>query len=500
MREGSCSLKKQVVGLALFISSLLVQPACVGKPNVANVRLNDIHSKLNATDHLEVLTPTSVEEIQSIVRKAKKEGHSISISGGKHSMGGQQFGAGTVHIDLSLYNKVISLDEQRHLVTVQSGIQWPELIDWLLAKQEGKSPQWSIRQKQTGADKLSVGGALSSNVHGRGLKFKPLIDDVESFTLIGPEGSVKKCSRKENPELFKLAIGGYGLFGVIASVDLRLYKRQKLQRDVSIIDSKDFIPLIHKKIQEGVMYGDFQFSVDDKSKDFLKKGVFSTYKPIADSTLMPKEHRELKYEDWKELFYLTHADKAKAFQYYSKFYLSSSGQYYWSDTHQLSIYIDDYHFDLDKRLSANVPGSEMISEVYVPRDRLAAFLESLAEDFRKQQSNVIYGTVRLIEADDESFLAWARKSWACIVFNLHVDHSEKGIEKAKREFQGLIERALENGGSYFLTYHRWATRDQVLKAYPQFVDFLRLKKKYDPKERFQSDWYRHYKSMFSGQL
>jgi len=35
---------------------------------------------------------------------------------------------------------------------------------------------------------------------------------------------------------------------------------------------------------------------------------------------------------------------------------------------------------------------------------------------------------------------------------------------------------------------------------PQFVDFLRLKKKYDPQERFQSEWYRHYKKMFADKL
>jgi hypothetical protein len=33
----------------------------------------------------------------------------------------------------------------------------------------------------------------------------------------------------------------------------------------------------------------------------------------------------------------------------------------------------------------------------------------------------------------------------------------------------------------------------VKACYPQFPEFLRLKRAYDPKERFQSDWYRHYR-------
>ena len=103
---------------------------------------------------------------------------------------------------------------------------------------------------------------------------------------------------------------------------------------------------------------------------------------------------------------------------------------------------------------------------------------------------MIYGTVRLIEPDRESFLAWAQEDYAATVFNFHVEHSPEGIEKAKRDFTRIIDRALEFGGNYYLTYHRWARRDQVLKAYPQMPKFLELKKKYDPAERFQSEWYR----------
>jgi hypothetical protein len=72
-----------------------------------------------------------------------------------------------------------------------------------------------------------------------------------------------------------------------------------------------------------------------------------------------------------------------------------------------------------------------------------------------------------------------------------------GIEKAKKDFRLLIDRAIQAGGNYYLTYHRWATREQALACYPQFPEFLRLKKRYDPAEVFQSDWYRHYKATFS---
>ena len=205
-------------------------------------------------------------------------------------------------------------------------------------------------------------------------------------------------------------------------------------------------------------------------------------------------------EDWLRLLGLAHADKARAFEEYAAYYRTTSGQIYWTDTHQLSFYADDYHVGLDAARSAAVPGTEMISEVYVPRAELPAFLAEVAETFREIGADVIYGTVRWVEADTETFLPWARDSYASIVFNLHVDHSDEGIEKAKREFRTLIDIAAGRGGSYFLTYHRWATREQVDGCYPEMPEFLTKKLEHDPRERFQSEWYRHYRAMYRGHL
>jgi FAD/FMN-containing dehydrogenase len=84
-----------------------------------------------------------------------------------------------------------------------------------------------------------------------------------------------------------------------------------------------------------------------------------------------------------------------------------------------------------------------------------------------------------------------------VIFNLHVTHDPEGVAKAADAFRALIDCAIPYGGSYYLTYHRWARKDQVEACYPQFAEFLRLKRKYDPDEVFQSDWYRHYREMFA---
>jgi FAD/FMN-containing dehydrogenase len=485
-----------IAGVLVFVSIA----SCTPNQEPAGVLVNDMHSQLNETRVDRVVRPESIEAIEQVIREARAEGKTVSIAGGRHAMGGQQFGTGTILLDTTRLKRILQFDPVNGTVEVQAGITWPELISELERVQTGKWPQWGIRQKQTGADRLTLGGALSANAHGRGLRFKPMIDDVESFRLVNSDGAIVTCSRGENAELFKTVIGGYGLFGVIADVKLRLVRRQKVQRVVTLLNLEDLVPKIDERISDGFLYGDLQFAIDPKSNDFLRRGVFSTYRPMPDDTPIPASQHELKSDDWKNLFLLAHTDKAAAFQAYSTYYLSTNGQMYWSDTHQLAEYIENYHIELDQKLGPQGAGTEMISEIYVPRADLVIFMQQVSMDFRRTRANVIYGTIRFIEPDTESFLAWAKHRYACIIFNLHTSHDAQALEKTAADFRILIDRAIEHGGSYYLTYHHWATRAQIEAAYPQFVDFLKLKLKYDRGERFQSDWYRFYRKMFADRL
>ena len=464
-----------------------------------HVVVNDLHSQLNETRVRGVLTPRAVADVQAAVRSAAAEGTAVSLCGSRHAMGGQQFGADTLLIDLRSLNQVGALDAERGTIQVDAGVEWPALVAALVDRQRGRPRQWGIAQKQTGADRLTIGGALSANAHGRGLNMTPLVGDIEAFELVDAKGERRRCSRTENRDLFQLAIGGYGLFGVITSVTLRLTPRRKIRRIVEVRSVDGLMDAFDRRIAEGFLYGDFQYDIDAGSDTFMRRGVFSCYQPVADDTPIDEGQKELSDDDWRGLLYLAHADRSAAFDRYSSYYLSTSGQVYWSDLHQLSTYLDGYHRALDTKLGGR-PATEMITEIYVPRTALGQLFEQVREAFRGRPVPIVYGTVRLIERDAESFLPWARDRWACTIFNLHVEHTPPGIERAADAFRALIDLALGHGGSYFLTYHRWARRNQVEAAYPQFAEFLRRKLQHDPQQRFQSDWWRHYRTMFADRL
>jgi FAD/FMN-containing dehydrogenase len=459
--------------------------------------LNDIHSRLNVCVPGLYRRPRSLHELFEILSHARRRGLSVSVAGGRHAMGGQQFLTGGCVIDMRAFNRVLDFDQDSGLITVESGITWPELMRRYLALQAGERHQWGIRQKQTGADSLTIGGAIAANIHGRGLDCAPFSCDIESLQVITPAGDLVTCSRRLDASLFSMVVGGYGLFGIVAAATLRLVPRQKVQRVVSLLTMPELMSGFESRISDGFTYGDFQFATDPAMSGFLRDGVFSCYQPIDDATPIPRDQIRLSREDWQRLLYLGHVNKRQAFLDFSDFYLRSSGQVYWNDTHQLNIYLDDYHRALDHHLDAKVPGTELITELYVPRHRLSELMEAVRKDFLQHDVDLIYGTIRLIKKDEDAFLKWAKDDYACVIFNLHVDHHIQGLDRAQSAFRRLIDRAIDFGGSYFLTYHRYADRDQLLRCYPEFPEFLRRKRAWDPDARLSSNWFQHYEALFS---
>src|SRR3546814_18499566 len=63
---------------------------------------------------------------------------------------------------------------------------------------------------------------------------------------------------------------------------------------------------------------------------------------------------------------------------------------------QAGVYLGDYHAPIDACLGH--AGSEMITELYVPRSRLADFLGAAADGLRRRRAQVVYGTVRSEES------------------------------------------------------------------------------------------------------
>lgn len=297
-----------------------------GRARPREAVLNDVHARLNASRPALYRRPRSTDELTAALLQARRRGLPVAIAGGRHAMGGQQFRNDGCVIDLRGLNRVLAFDRERGLITVEAGATWPELMRGYLSLQVGEAQQWGIRQKQTGADNLTIGGAVAANIHGRGLNNPPFSVDVVSIHLVTASGASVTCSRTVEPELFSLVVGGYGLLGVVVAVTLQLVPRQKVQRVVGLLSLPELPRAFETRISEGYAFGDFQFATDPKMPGFLSEGVFSCYRPVDINTPIPASQIRLSQADWRRLLYLAHVNKSRAFVEFADFYMKSSGQ------------------------------------------------------------------------------------------------------------------------------------------------------------------------------
>ncbi len=458
--------------------------------------VNDVHSQLNPTMVAGVLHPGSEEELAAVVNTAARRGTSVAVCGGRHAAGGQQFLSDHVLLDLAELRTDPRFDPERGRITLRAGAAWPEVFAEIHRANAAHGTSWAIHQKQGGGDHLTLGGAVAANIHNRCLDSAPFIGDIESLRVVGADGRARTISRDRHRELFLLTVGGYGLFGIATEVTLRLVPRRKLRLRALRARAGAVLATHDELRRRGAAYGDWQFAVDPASDDFADDGIITSYAPVADSE--PVTRGAFDPAALIDLAVLAHTQPSRAFEDFAASWRRCDGWVDWSDSWQMSDYVPDYHRPVDQRLGSAVKGSETLAEFYVAPSRLEAFLRQSAAALRRSGARPVYGVVRFIRRDGETFLNWAREDQACVIYNLHVDHTPEGIAAVEAQFRAVAQAAVDLGGRFYLTYGRFATREQLLAGYPQLPEFLHRKRRHDPREIFQSDWYRWLKTTLTG--
>src|SRR5258708_13008882 len=175
---------------AVWPASLAWGQKAAKKPE--GILVNDLHGQLSATLVNRIVQPDTLDGVRAALKLAQTENRALCIAGGRHAMGSQAFAAAGVLVDTRKLAKVVAFDTERGLIEVESGMQWPGLLEALRTLQP-EEQRWTFNQKQTAADRLSMGGCLAANIHGRGLTLPPSISDVATFNLL--------ASRRRPPHL-----------------------------------------------------------------------------------------------------------------------------------------------------------------------------------------------------------------------------------------------------------------------------------------------------------
>src|SRR5256885_9211009 len=121
------------------LATLATTSGCHTVSEVQNTALvNDVHTQLNPTRVRSISSVDSLNNVRQIIRRARREHRCVSLAGGRHAAGGQQFATNAELIDTRELRRVLHFDAEAGTIEVETGIQWPELMAFLRAARNGR--------------------------------------------------------------------------------------------------------------------------------------------------------------------------------------------------------------------------------------------------------------------------------------------------------------------------------------------------------------------------
>ncbi|WP_327066957.1 D-arabinono-1,4-lactone oxidase [Kitasatospora sp. NBC_01302] len=159
----------------------------------------------------QVVSPGSAEELAAVVRQAAEQGRTVKAIGSGHSFTAIASAEGGVLVRPEGLCAVHELDRAAGTVTVEAGLPLNRLNRLLATAGLALTNMGDI-------DVQTVAGATSTGTHGTGRDSASLAAQIKAVELVLADGSVRRCSPTEDPELFAGARLGLGALGVLSTV------------------------------------------------------------------------------------------------------------------------------------------------------------------------------------------------------------------------------------------------------------------------------------------
>ncbi|MET7761234.1 D-arabinono-1,4-lactone oxidase [Streptomyces sp. NPDC005393] len=156
------------------------------------------------------VAPSSTQELAEAVRRAAADGLKVKPAGTGHSFTTAAATDGLLIRPDRLVG-VRELDREAGTVTVAAGTPLKQLNETLAAHGLSLTNMGDIMEQ-------TVAGATSTGTHGTGRDSASIAAQIRGIELVTADGSVLRCSARENPEIFAAARIGLGALGVVSAI------------------------------------------------------------------------------------------------------------------------------------------------------------------------------------------------------------------------------------------------------------------------------------------
>jgi len=469
--------RRQFLALAAAATALPSVGLSRAEPRII---LNDA-SRLNATPvarHTSFSGTQNVDDLIARLRGELKEAAAakrpVAASVARHSMGGQSLPLDGTAVTLD--GGPLEIDSTSKLYRTSAGSRWRDIIRAL--DPHGFSPA----VMQSNSD-FGVGSTFCVNAHGWPVPFGPFGSTVKAIRMLLADGALMRCSRTENAELFSLAMGGYGLFGIIVELDVEMVSNHLLEPRFERIApekfAQSFVQTIETEKSLTMAYGRMSVA----RRNFLGDALMVTYRPTrSEPGLLPVADGSRKLAGLTNDIYRAQTgwETAKKLRWFVETRIGPmvSG----NPTTRNALLIEP----VSNLAQKDVRRTDILHEYFIAPERFGEFLTACREIIPKSRAEFLNVTLRYVAADTTPVLTIAPTRRIAAVMSFSQEMTPEGEADMKQTTEALIDRVVALGGAFYLPYRLHARRDQVEKAYPAAASFVAAKRRYDPNLLFRN--------------
>ena len=442
-----------------------------------------------------VAYPFTVEECRAVLEFAKKNFLTICPRAGGLSYGDMILNEEHVVINLSRMDRVLEYDFEIGLIVVEPGVCFSEIF------QRTMIHNWTLASCP-GSMGVTVGGAISNNVHGKDTwKESNFGDQVTQLKLLTASGEVVEISRVRDRVLFEAVVGGMGLLGIIVEATLQLKKIPSPFVEVtsvvtrSIEESLEFIEIYNREWDFSVAWAD-AFA---RGRG-LGRGFVTAARWIDEKISLAPERLARSLKTPTHIFGVLPAKPTwticRPFFNPVGIRIANLANYTFANIKKMfnqprnaRLLFTDYNFMHNK-----IPD---LKQVYRPFGFLefqplipkASGKEAVREVFKIAHQFGCQSLLCGVKAHrvDDNMLSYSGDGYSV---GIDVQVRGRNMEEVKKFADTLFRFVQSCGGKAYLAKDELLSRDLFQKMYPRYEEFLGVKQKLDGNELFASDMYR----------
>lgn len=442
----------------------------VGSPSMGGLRNADF-AQVHSVRDMRTFVPMSVAILSAFLRTNNRP---LTIKGAGYSHGGHTLAEDGTQLDMAHINYV-TYDRMCRTVRAGAGATWHDVLQALIPHNRTVAEMQSYHN-------FSVGGSISVNCHGRGMRFGSISDTIVSLVVLTSHGVRISCGRDDKRDLFRAVIGGYGLVVIIVEAVLMTVPNDTVELRVQTFPTSKVEDAMRTALSSNTVF--FNANVyPTRPGDVVCYRWVKSQKPRTNPELVqPRNQFYLAHMALEQLARRT--TWAKALRAALEPELQAGAAHVHARSFAIAEDANKLRV-LTRRLSTTV-----LQEYFVPVRNVRRFTESIVPALERD-INVINVSLRYVRKAAHCVMNYAPEEMVSFVLYFNVWNAPEAMAALRVWTDSMIKTAAALGGTFYLPYLLTYDARMVKQMYPGWSELLRVKRHYDPRARLRGMLYEH---------